>query len=542
MKSNLYLGKYKPEEVFKDPEEEKKVNEMKEVEREKIIAERVLILKQEEERRKLLLNENENKNNESKKNKSVKADLSDSEELGEIKDNKKKSKHKKTVDSNDEDSSLNMNNEDEDKEIEKESATINLEDIKKIVLTRKFFEKYYFYPNFDEKVKGAFVRINLSSTGDLSQPEYTRGYSLDEIEEIVSDKIYDFAGNKCKKGIKLKNLQEVVKFLVVSNSDILEDEFNTLKHGEKPNVPSKEEIEKIQNNIDEIRNKVLTSDELHEIINQKKKDRIKYKDSTLNVTEELDRAYEEYRALKEVYEEKKAEMEDEEKENYTKKMKELDDDIKQLEKMKEERDRRAKLSSENDIVAKINEDIKEKRKMDEKMSLLAKKRKNALNDKEHKLFKRVDCHPSNLFDSGEINVDALNLKKKETSELVVSKTTKKKKHENNFSYAKKIRQFREFIDTKKNLIDEMMEIEKKKIEEKEMKEKNKEENKEENTDKDKKGSKNIGNIDMSLFFKLASINYDMYNKIVKDQNKQNTKDPEIKILGLDEYLTENMKE
>jgi RNA polymerase-associated protein RTF1 len=122
--------------------------------------------------------------------------------LGEIKDNKKKSKHKKTVDSNDEDSSLNMNNEDEDKEIEKELTTISLEDIKKIVLTRKFFEKYYFYPNFDEKVKGAFVRINLSSTGDLSQPEYTRGYSLDEIEEIVSDKIYDFAGNKCKKGIK----------------------------------------------------------------------------------------------------------------------------------------------------------------------------------------------------------------------------------------------------------------------------------------------------------------------------------------------------
>ena len=107
---------------------------------------------------------------------------------------------------------------------------------------------------------------------------------------------------------------------------------------------------------------------------------------------------------------------------------------------------------------------------------------------------------------------------------------------------KKIRQFREFIDTKKNLIDEMMEVEKKKIEEKEIKEKNKEENREENTDKDKKGSKNIGNIDMSLFFKLASINYDMYNKIVKDQNKQNTKDPEIKILGLDEYLTENMKE
>ena len=33
-----------------------------------------------------------------------------------------------------------------------------------------------------------------------------------------------------------------------------------------------------------------------------------------------------------------------------------------------------------------------------------------------------------------------------------------------------------------------------------------------------------------MFFKLASINYDIYNKMIKDQNKQNTKDPEIKIL------------
>ena len=177
------------------------------------------------------------------------------------------------------------------------------------------------------------------------------------------------------------------------------------------------------------------------------------------------------------------------------------------------------------------------------MSLLAKKRKNALNDKEHKLFKRVDCHPTNLFDSGEINVDSLKLKKKETSELIVDNPPKKKKNENTFSYAKKIRQFREYISTKKELIDEMMENEKKKIDEKEMKEKNKEENKEENIEKDKLiNNKIIENIDMSMFFKLASINYDMYNKIIKDQNKQNTKDPEIKILGLDEYLTENVKE
>ena len=58
---------------------------------------------------------------------------------------------------------------------------------------------------------------------------------------------------------------------------------------------------------------------------------------------------------------------------------------------------------------------------------------------------------------------------------------------------------------------------------------------------DKSNKQSIGNIDMSLFFKLASINYDMYNKMIKDQNKQNTKDPEIKLIGFEEYLNEHAK-
>ena len=540
MKQNLYHG-YTAEQVFKDIDEEKRVLGMKEVEREKFLFDRVINLKEEEERQ-ILFNEKENKkkNNESKKNKSIYNEQSESEEMGEIKEPKSRSKRKKSFDSNGEESSLSIKDEEDEKQIKKESLTITLEDIKKIVLNRKFFEKYYFYPNFEEKVKGAFIRVNLSSTGDISQPEYTTGYSLDEIDEIVPNPMYDFAGNKCTKGIKLKNLSIVVKFLVISNSEILEEEFNKLKGGEKPNIPSKEDLIKIQKNIDEIKNKVLSPDELKAILTQKKKDRIKYKDQTLNVTEELDRAYEEYRALNETYEDKKENMEDDEKENYLRKKKELEDDIKQLEKMKEERDIKAKLFLENDIVAKINEDIKEKRKLDEKMSLLAKKRKNALNDKEHKLFKRVDCHPSNLFDSGEINVDSLNLKKRETSDLIVD-NSKKKKKQNNFSYAKKIRQFREFISSKKDLIDEMMEKENK-MNEKKIKEKEEEVNKKENNGENLKNNENNKNIDMSLFFKLASINYDMYNKFVKEQNKQNTKDPEIKILGFDEYLNENQKE
>ena len=59
MKSNLYHG-YTAEQIFKDADEEKRVLEMKEVEREEYIAERVMKLKTEDERQ-ILFNENENK-------------------------------------------------------------------------------------------------------------------------------------------------------------------------------------------------------------------------------------------------------------------------------------------------------------------------------------------------------------------------------------------------------------------------------------------------------------------------------------------------
>ena len=541
MKSDLLNG-YPRTEIFKDEEEEKKIMSMKALEREKIIAERVEKLIHQKEREELL-HKTENKNNETKKSKLYDNEQSE-EELGEIKEKKGKSRHKKSYESNEDNlDSLSFENED-DKQMKKETVDITLEDIKKIVLNRTFFEKYYFYPNFDDKVKGAFVKVNLSSTVD----DHTNnmGYSIFEILQIViKDKSYDFAGNKCNKRIKFKNFNETVTFKIISNSDISEDEFQKLKNTENPHIPTKEEIEKIQKNIDDIRNKKLTPDELNVILTKKRKDRIKYKDSTLNVTEELGRTIEQYRALKEEYEDQKEELTNEQKENYIQKMKELDDDIKQLEKMKEERDRKAKFYSENDIVAKINEDIKEKRKLDEKMSLLAKKRRNAANEKENSLFRRVDCHPSNLIEGSKNSSDELELKKKYTSEFIENKN--KKKEENNFSYAKKIRKFKEFISSKKNLIDEMMENEHKKINNnnKEQNEINLDEkqdiNKKDIKD-DKQQKQNLANIDMSLFFKLASINYDSYNKMIKDQNKQNTKDPEIKILGFDEYLNEYIKQ
>ena len=561
MKGNKLYHGYSENEIFKSEEDKMRILSMKEIEREKIIAERVEELNHKRERNELFQN-NDNKKNII--NKDV-HDFSESEEAGEIKNERKKTENLES----DNESCISFN--DDDKQIKKEESSITLEDIEKIVLTRNFFNKYYNYPIFDENIKGALIRVNWSSLGqeNIGYDE-SNGYAIGEIDQIVikENQPYNFNGNKCTKYIKLmiSDSDKEIEFTVISNSKILEDELKSWKKN-RQKMPTIEEINHVEQNINKIKEYILKGEELNNILNKKKKDRIKYKDATLNVTEELDLAYEKYRYNKEKYEEakqkekekgekKEKEIEEEEeedededkrktkenelpKETYLRLMKEAEEDIKQLEKMKEERDRKAKLISENDIVAKINEDIRRKQKMDETLSLLSKKRKKDSNDKEHKIFKRVDCHPSTLFDSKVPTTEKKN-EEKETEKENNNKEKnqqeeKRKKNSNNFCYAQKIKKLKEYIDEKKSLIDEMMEYEKSKKAKEEIELKEKEGNK---NNKDKIEN----NIDMSAFFKLSSINYEMFSKMIKEQNKKNTIDPQVKIIGLIDYLKENNKD
>ena len=146
MKNNkLYQGLYQgysESEIFTDEQDKMKILSMKEVEKEKIIAERVEKLNHKKERDKLL-NENQDKKNENTKRKNSRDDYeySDSEEPGELSENKNRSKRKKTINSgvgDGEDSELTLNN-DDDKQIKKETPTITLEEIEKIRLKRDFF-------------------------------------------------------------------------------------------------------------------------------------------------------------------------------------------------------------------------------------------------------------------------------------------------------------------------------------------------------------------------------------------------------------------
>lgn len=523
MKGNKTYHGYREDEIFENEEDKMKIYSLKDVEREKIIAERIEKLNHKKERDNLL-NEKHMKNNDNnKRKKNPDSSPASESESGEINENKNSSKRKKSSNSENDNLSELSDNDDDDKQVKKEAPTISLEDIEKIRLTRDFFLKYYSYPNFKERIKGAFVRVNMSSV--KSNPFFSgrSGYIIGQIVEIITieNKPYNFMGNKCTIYIKLSEKGRHFNFKVISNSAILEDELTEYCNScykEKEQLPTNEQISEIQKNIESIKKQNLKPEEINDILNQKKKDRIKYKDSTLNITEELDLAYEKYKYNEEKRDEAVKRHNEKDQKIYEEKMKELEEDIKLLEKMKEERDKKAKITSDNDIVAKINEDILKKQKLDERNSLLKKKRRIDKKDSsEHKIFKRVDCHPSTLFD--DISVDKKEKKEKEIKEKKEEeKERKKKKNDNNFCYAQKIKQFKDYISEKKNLIDEMMEYEK--------------------TKKKEEGNK----IDMSLFFKLASINYDNYNKMIKDENKKNTLDPQVKIIGLSEYLKEYGKE
>jgi len=524
MKGNKAYHGYTEEEIFENDEDKLKILSLKDVEREKIIAERIEKLNHKKERDNLLNEKHFRNNDNNKRRKNPDSSPVSESESGEINENKNSSRRKKSSNSENENVSELSDNDDDDKQVKKEAPTISLEDIEKIRLTRDFFLKYYSYPNFNERVNGAFIRVNMSSVkANTLFTSGSSGYIIGQIEKIVANesKPYNFMGNKCTKYIKLFKNDRHFNFKVISNSPILEDELTEYCNScykEKEQLPTNDQIVDIQKNIEDIKKQNLKPEEINNILNQKKKDRIKYKDSTLNITEELDLAYEKYKYNEEKRDEAIRNHQEKEQKIHEEKMKEIEEDIKLLEKMKEERDKKAKITSDNDIVAKINEDILKKQKLDERNTLLKKKRRLDKKDSsEHKIFKRVDCHPSTLFD--DISVEKKEKKEKEIKEKKdEEKERKKKKNNNNFCYAQKIKQFKDYISEKKNLIDEMMEYEKSK--------------------KKEEGN----NIDMSLFFKLASINYDNYNKMIKDENKKNTLDPQVKIIGLSEYLKEYGKE
>jgi hypothetical protein len=152
-----------------------------------------------------------------RKKRSLKSKRDSSEsESGEIEDEQNSFSDNSSISS-----SLEMS--DDEKDMRK-SYVLTLYEVEKIKITRSFIEKYHDTPLFDDMVKGAFVKINISD-GKSNQP----GYLLGQIKEVAEnqERPYSFMNKKICKYLKVAhaNMEKLFMFNVISNSPITDFEF-----------------------------------------------------------------------------------------------------------------------------------------------------------------------------------------------------------------------------------------------------------------------------------------------------------------------------
>ena len=520
---------YKEEEIFKDEDEKKEIMEKPEIEKEKIIFERIEALNLEKEKSQLY-NKADNQENKSavKKKSSDALDESDSEsESGEVHNDdgdyeSNKSRRKNSDISGGTDSVFT----DEEMNPPKKEIKYNIteNEINKIRLARKFFEKYYEIPIFDENIKGAFVKINISTNAGTSK------YILGTIKEIIikQDKQYKFGNHKINKYVNVShaNKDKVFNFNYLSNSEATENEVNTWKthmENHKLPLPTEENIKQISDNIKKVSDYCYSNAEINEMLNKKKETKIKNNDKNINITSELDALNEKYNSLIEKYNESH-------EDKYLLESQKTKKAIHSLEKMNKERELKEIERSKQDVVVQINERKLEKQRQDDiKYSLLQKKKQRENKNTILSQYTRKNCNPKNLFDIGYIKSIAEKdekEEKKKTDEAnrIIEEEEKKlknifirEKEHNTISHGVKI--YKQMKNIQKQIIEKGDELDKMIKEEEEV-------NKSDNTKNNP--------IDMSLFFKLANINYDTFYKNINLQNEKYRKDPKIKIITLDE--------
>lgn len=518
---------YTDEQLFPNEEERIKVLSLTELAREQYISQRVEQLNQEKERAELLskrtgdLDKNKRKDHD----KSNFIDNSGSES-GEISkksddddwsdDSKKLNKKRKSSSSSDSSESSLSNSE---MEIEKKKGSINLSiaEIEKVKVTRQFFEKFYEIPIFDSNIKGAFVKINICASKSIGSQD--TGYILGQIKDIIinKDKPYNFLGKQCVKYINVShaNKDKAFTYFYISNSNLNENELIQWKqHMEKHNLafPTSDDLKSLTERLIKIRDFKYSNEELSKMITKKKEEKIKNRDKNINITYEFDLLNEKYNSAKIKYEETKDEK-------YLEIAEKVLPEIQSLKKMKEERELRESQRSEKDLVTQINKkNLERQRQEDLKFSLIHKKRerdvKNVFNP-----YKRKDCKPMNLFDSGYVKNKA-NEESNDKNNIHISNEENMKKEEiekdqdkadeenkqQHISVYQQMKNIEKKIKSLSGRLEEAM-----------------------NNIKNNTSTSN-DNIDMKLFFSLANINKDHFDALVQNQNEKLAKIPKVTVI------------
>ena len=427
--------------------------------------------------------------------------------LGKSKDKQAKNLKKTRSDS----SSYSLSSSDEDEKKKKKESFLSQNEIERVRITRSFIEKYHEIPIFDKKMEGCFVKINIHSKSSNGGS----GYLLAQIKSVVDNRekpAYMMAGRPCTKYLNVAhaNQEKAIAFNIVSNSLLTEVEFRIWRDRMerlKVLIPKLEQIKAFMENIESIKNYKYSQEELNEIINRKREIKIRNKDKSINITLELSLITEEFNSAKQKYIETKDE-------SYAKRINELLPKIENLTKMAKEREREDLEKADADRIAQINKRNVQKQKMNDiENSMLHRKKKKEMSTANP--YKRRDCNPINLFDSGYLNkpiikAEAIEEKlEEETQNQLKDEETNWKESEHTRS--SKINGIIKFVKDFSEDLDEILKY------------------------KYKKSKEDQGNFDddRKKFFQMLGINGSQLSDLVKYHNSKFEKE-EYKVINLDQ--------
>lgn len=423
---------YTESELYENEDDRNRINSMSELDRERILDERVKKLLERKEREAVIMklssdlgsNKRKDALQEIKKKRSERRDrqegmrvdnemenvssISSDSESGEIDDekdyssssyrdhsddskrNRRRYKRSKSRSRSSSDDVLSF----ESGEKKKKETTLSLQDIERMKLTRSFLEKYWEIPIFDQSILGCFVRINYVARSTSSS-----SYFLAQIKRIIEnkEKPYNLGNKQCTKYIILEHDQseKPLGFNIVSNSPINDVEFRQWKDRMdkfKHSLPTIETVKKLIENLEKVKNYVYSKEQFEEMINKKKDLKIQRHDKRMNITYELALVSEEYNSAKQKYDDTK-------NDKYLLRINELKPKLDNLTKMAQEREKDESNRAEVDTAALINKRNKEKQRLNDLKHSLINRKKNR-DDPSINPYKRRDCRPMNLFDSG----------------------------------------------------------------------------------------------------------------------------------------------
>lgn len=435
---------YNLDELFPEEAERLRIETLPEVEREELIFEKVTELQKKLDREYLL--NNDGKDNKQKALDDIKSKrrnkfmerpkYTESPELGEISSEEyHKSKLRKGRIRDDEsysegkqsESSVKIIEDDDSEKNKEEDTKVNEYDLEKVRISRLLFEKYYNHKLFNTTVKNCYVRLNLGG-GSSSQSE---GYMIAMIKEIIEvpEEPYKIGDkNYIKYFIAQHGQQEKrFSFLFVSNGQFERFEYEKwLNRLEKGNIqlPLKSFLHKKFEEIEKMKNYILSNEEIHKIIEEKRADKIRKRDPTLNITQELEFLKEKFLACQmKIYDieddilriddlisksnsntnirnlRKRKDDLNSEMSTYKKQMEEVIDFINILSEMQEDKLKEKDEITLNERSYRINLKnlINQKEKDRKNRMFLNKKRVNEDDYAEANPYKRRECAPMNRF-------------------------------------------------------------------------------------------------------------------------------------------------